>query len=160
VEILKQAVELDPSNAQAQVALGATLALSGDRDGGIARMRHGIKLSPRDRRLAFWGWALGGFLLRAKRPAHAREALNGHRSARTYGVARQREGSRQNSIGGAGVNLFSRRYTRAREIYLNFLVSDLPVNVALSSFLDVNTRAREFYHNFLVSDLPVNASRA
>ena len=27
----------------------------------------------------------------------AREALNGHRSARTYGVAWQREGSRQNS---------------------------------------------------------------
>ena len=54
-EILKQAVELDPSNAQAQVALGAALALSGDLDGGIACMRHGIKLSPRDRRLAFWG---------------------------------------------------------------------------------------------------------
>lgn len=33
--ILQQAVELDPSNAQAQVALGAALALSGDPDGGI-----------------------------------------------------------------------------------------------------------------------------
>src|SRR5713226_5425456 len=32
-----------------------------------------------------------------------REALNGHRSARSYGVAWQREGSRQNSIGGSGV---------------------------------------------------------
>jgi adenylate cyclase len=73
VEILQQAVELDPSNAQAQVALGAALALSGDPDGGIARMRHGIKLSPRDRRLAFWGWALGGFLIRAQRPAEALE---------------------------------------------------------------------------------------
>jgi tetratricopeptide (TPR) repeat protein len=72
-EILKQAVELDPSNAQAQVALGAALALSGDLDGGIARMKQGIKLSPRDRRLAFWGWALGGFLMRAKRPAEALE---------------------------------------------------------------------------------------
>ena len=72
-EILQQAVELDPSNAQAQVALGAALTLSGDLDGGIARMRHGIKLSPRDRRLAFWGWALGAFLLRAKRPAEALE---------------------------------------------------------------------------------------
>ena len=41
-------------------------------DGGIARMRQGIKLSPRDRRLAFWGWALGGFLLRAKRRAGIR----------------------------------------------------------------------------------------
>ena len=72
-EILKQAVELDPSNAQAQVALGAALALSGDLDGGIARMKQGIKLSPRDRRLAFWGWALGGFLMRAKRAAEALE---------------------------------------------------------------------------------------
>jgi adenylate cyclase len=72
-EILKQAVELDPSNAQAQVALGAALALSGDLDGGIACMRHGIKLSPRDRRLAFWGWALGVSLMRAKRPAEALE---------------------------------------------------------------------------------------
>jgi len=72
-EILKQAVELDPSNAQAQVALGAALALSGDLDSGIARMKQGIKLSPRDRRLAFWGWALGGFLMRAKRPAEALE---------------------------------------------------------------------------------------
>src|SRR5713226_2509935 len=32
-----------------------------------------------------------------------REALNGHRSARCYGVAWHREGSRQNSIGGSGV---------------------------------------------------------
>jgi len=72
-EILKQAVELDPSNAQAQVALGAALALSGDLEAGIACMRHGIKLSPRDRRLAFWGWALGVYLLRAKRPAEALE---------------------------------------------------------------------------------------
>ena len=36
-------------------------------------MRHGIKLSPRDRRLAFWGWALGVLLLRANR---ADEALD------------------------------------------------------------------------------------
>ncbi len=72
-EILRQAVELDPSNAQAQVALGAALALSGDLDGGIARMRQGIKLSPRDRRQAFWGWALGGFLMRGRRPAEALE---------------------------------------------------------------------------------------
>lgn len=67
VEILRQAVEIDPSNAQAQVALGAALALSGDLDGGIARMQHGIRLSPRDRKLAFWGWVLGLFLMRADR---------------------------------------------------------------------------------------------
>jgi adenylate cyclase len=46
-EILRQAFEMDPSNAQAEVALGAALALFGDLDAGIARMRHGIKLIPR-----------------------------------------------------------------------------------------------------------------
>jgi adenylate cyclase len=70
-EILQQAVELDPSNAQAHVALGATLGLLGDLDDGIARMRHGIRLSPRDRKLGFWGWALGSFLMRAGRPHEA-----------------------------------------------------------------------------------------
>jgi adenylate cyclase len=73
VEILTQAVEIDPSNAQAEVALGAALAMMGDLDAGIAHMRHGIRLSPRDRRLAFWGWALGRFLLRANRPDEALE---------------------------------------------------------------------------------------
>jgi adenylate cyclase len=73
VEILKQAVDIDPSNAQAHVALGAALALARDLDGGIVRMRHGIRLSPRDHRLAFWGWVLGGFLLLAKRPVEAIE---------------------------------------------------------------------------------------
>jgi adenylate cyclase len=72
-EILRQAVEIDPSNAQAEVALGAALAMLGDRDTGIARMRHGMKLSPRDRRLGFWGWALGMFLLRANRTEEALE---------------------------------------------------------------------------------------
>jgi adenylate cyclase len=72
-EILRQAVEIDPSNAQAEVALGAALALGGDLDTGIAYMRHGIKLSPRDRRLGFWGWALGSFLLRANRVEEALE---------------------------------------------------------------------------------------
>jgi adenylate cyclase len=72
-ETLRQAVEIDPSNAQAEVALGAALAMLGDLDAGIARMRHGIRLSPRDRRLGFWGWALGGFLLRANRTEEALE---------------------------------------------------------------------------------------
>ena len=72
-EILHQAVEMDPSNAQAEVALGAALAMSGDLEGGIAHMQHGIRLSPRDRRLGFWGWVLGLFLLRANRPKEALE---------------------------------------------------------------------------------------
>jgi adenylate cyclase len=72
-EILRQAVDIDPSNAQAEVALGAALGMLGDLDAGIAHMRLGIKLSPRDRRLAFWGWVLGSFLLRAKRTGEALE---------------------------------------------------------------------------------------
>ena len=64
---------LDPSYAQAEVALGAALAVLGNLDAAIARMRHGIKLSPRDRRLGFWGWALGAFLPRANRVEEALE---------------------------------------------------------------------------------------
>jgi len=72
-DILRQASEIDPSNAQAEVALGAALAMLGDRDAGIGHMRLGIKISPRDRRLGFWGWVLGGFLLRANRAGEALE---------------------------------------------------------------------------------------
>ena len=32
---------------------------------GVACMRHGMRISPQDRRLGFWGWALSHFLLRA-----------------------------------------------------------------------------------------------
>ena len=67
IDTLRQALELNPSNAQAQVALGAALALNQKFDEGIERMRYGMRLSPRDRRLGFWRWALGGFLLRVDR---------------------------------------------------------------------------------------------
>lgn len=66
-EILHRALDIDPSNAQAHVALGAAMGLKGQLAAGIEKMRHGMKLSPRDRRLGFWGWALGIFLLRADR---------------------------------------------------------------------------------------------
>ena len=85
-EILRLAVAIDPSNAQAEVALGAALSLLGDFDTGIAHMRHGIKLSPRDRRLAFWGWALGVLLLRANRADEALEEarISARRDPRLY----------------------------------------------------------------------------
>ncbi len=67
VEVLHQALEIDPSNAQAHVALGASLVLTGKLEEGIEKMRFGMKISPRDRRLGFWGWALGAYLLRAER---------------------------------------------------------------------------------------------
>lgn len=78
MEVLQRAVAIDPSNAQAHVALGASLVLTGQLLPGIARMRHGMALSPRDRRLGFWGWALGMFLVRADR---ADEALETTRTA-------------------------------------------------------------------------------
>ena len=34
---------------------------------GIRRLREGMQISPRDRRLGFWGWLLGCFLLRLER---------------------------------------------------------------------------------------------
>ena len=64
---MQRSLEIDPSNAQAHVALGATHALLGQLDAGIERMRYGMRISPRDRRLGFWGWALAVFLLRAGR---------------------------------------------------------------------------------------------
>ena len=70
--MLHQALEIDPSNAQAHVALGASWVLTGKLEAGIEKMRLGMKISPRDRRLGFWGWALGVFLLRAE---HLNEAL-------------------------------------------------------------------------------------
>jgi TolB-like protein len=67
IDTLQHALELNPSNAQAHVAMGAALAMNRKLDEGIERMRYGMKISPRDRRLGFWGWLLGRFLLRAER---------------------------------------------------------------------------------------------
>jgi adenylate cyclase len=65
VEVLQRALSIDPSNAQAHVALGATMGLQGRVDDGLASMRHGMRISPQDRRLGFWGWVLGSLLLHA-----------------------------------------------------------------------------------------------
>lgn len=72
-DTLQQALELNPSNAQAHVAMGAALALNRRFDAGIERMRYGMQISPRDRRLGFWSWLLGRFLLRAERVEEALE---------------------------------------------------------------------------------------
>lgn len=53
------------------MALGATLALQGQPEAGTEMMRHGMRISPRDRRLGFWGWALSHFLQRAGRSEEA-----------------------------------------------------------------------------------------
>jgi adenylate cyclase len=54
-EILERAIENDPSNAQAWVALGTSLCLLENRDAGLEKLRRGMRLSPRDHRLGFWG---------------------------------------------------------------------------------------------------------
>jgi TolB-like protein/class 3 adenylate cyclase len=64
IETLQRALAIDPSNAQAHVALGASIGWrQGQVDEGVARMRHGMRISPQDRRLGFWGWAMGCLLL-------------------------------------------------------------------------------------------------
>lgn len=89
VEVLQQALEIDPSNAQAHVALGTALALMGQFEAGIGKMRYGMKISPRDRRLGFWGWALGMFLFRANRVDEAlQEARTASRRDSTLYLAR------------------------------------------------------------------------
>jgi adenylate cyclase len=55
-EILDRAIENDPSNAQAWVALGTALCFLENRgDEGLEKLRHGMRLSSRDHRLGFWG---------------------------------------------------------------------------------------------------------
>jgi hypothetical protein len=46
--------------------------MNGQLQAGVEKMQFGMKISPRDRRLGFWGWVLGSFMLRAER---AEEAL-------------------------------------------------------------------------------------
>jgi tetratricopeptide (TPR) repeat protein len=73
IGMLRRAVELDPSNAQARAALGAALLQTGDEE-GIEHMRQGIRISPRDNRLAAWGALLARGLLSFGRIAEAIEA--------------------------------------------------------------------------------------
>lgn len=62
IGMMRRAIELDPSNAQAYAALGAALLKIGEEE-GIHHMRYGIQISPRDSRLAVWGTMLARGLL-------------------------------------------------------------------------------------------------
>ena len=100
IGILRQALQIDPSNAQAHVALGTALALMGQFEEGIETMRFGMKLSPRDRRLGFWGWALGMFLFRANRTDEAlAEARTASRRDSTLYLARVLEAAALDRLG-------------------------------------------------------------
>ena len=53
-KLLERALEFDPSNAQARVALGVLQARGGEHATGIENMRLGIRSSPQDFRLGFF----------------------------------------------------------------------------------------------------------
>ncbi|MEJ2107868.1 MAG: winged helix-turn-helix domain-containing protein [Acidiferrobacteraceae bacterium] len=72
IGLMQRAVELDPSNAQAHAALGAALMQSGNPQ-GIEEMRHGMRISPRDNRLAAWGGLFAALLLGFGKPDEAIE---------------------------------------------------------------------------------------
>jgi adenylate cyclase len=74
IEMLERAIEIDPSNAQARVALGAAQVMNRQLDLGLENMRLGMRLSPRDRRLGFWGVIYADALARSGRLDEALEA--------------------------------------------------------------------------------------
>jgi adenylate cyclase len=75
-EILERAIENNPSNAQAWVALGTSLCfLEKMGDLGLEKLRHGMRLSPRDHRLGFWGTFYALALARNRRLTAAHEEV-------------------------------------------------------------------------------------
>ena len=73
LDLLERAVENDPSNAQAWVAYGAGLLGAGRASDGAEKLKYGIRISPLDDRLAFWGTVLAFALFRAGKPDEAIE---------------------------------------------------------------------------------------
>jgi adenylate cyclase len=75
-EILERAIENDPSNAQAWVALGTSLCFLEKMDAaGLEKLQHGMRLSPRDHRLGFWGTFYALALARHRRLTEAHEEV-------------------------------------------------------------------------------------
>lgn len=65
--ILEHAIEINPSNAQAWVALGSLHVFDGRVEPGIEALVHGIGISPLDSRLSVWGTILTMGLVQAGR---------------------------------------------------------------------------------------------
>ena len=86
--LLVRAVELDPSNAQAHVAFGASEVRRGRFDEGIRSLKLGLRSSPRDLRLTFWSMLLADGLRRAGRLEEALDVATkaGRRDGRLYGA--------------------------------------------------------------------------
>ncbi len=64
--ILRNAVEINPDNAQAWAALGSACLLSGQVEEAVQHLTHGINISPLDSRLSIWGALLALALMMAK----------------------------------------------------------------------------------------------
>ncbi len=73
IPLMQRAIELNPGNAQAWAAVGAARLRTGD-ESGVDDMRHGLRISPRDSRLAAWGALLAQGLLFYGRAEEAVEA--------------------------------------------------------------------------------------
>ncbi len=73
IGILERAIDSDPSNAQAWVALGAAMIRGGKVRKGVEMLRHGMRLSPLDNRLAYWGTNLAYTLYRLHKKEEALE---------------------------------------------------------------------------------------
>ena len=71
LDLLQRAVENDPSNAQAWAAYGASLLRAGRASESVEKLKYGIRISPLDDRLAFWGTVLAFALFRAGKPDEA-----------------------------------------------------------------------------------------
>ncbi len=75
IEMIRRAIELDPSNAQAHAALGAVMLRFGQAE-GIEIIRHGLRISPKDNRQATWGALLARGLLSLGKVSEAIEAAS------------------------------------------------------------------------------------
>jgi DNA-binding winged helix-turn-helix (wHTH) protein/tetratricopeptide (TPR) repeat protein len=64
--ILRNAVEINPANAQAWAALGSACLLTGRVAEAVQHLTHGIKISPLDSRLSLWGAMLALGLMQAR----------------------------------------------------------------------------------------------
>ncbi len=64
--ILQRAIDSDPSNPQAWVALGTAMLRAGKARKGVKYLQHGMRISPHDNRLSFWGTSLAYALFRLR----------------------------------------------------------------------------------------------
>ena len=71
VDILKNAIDVNPNNAQAHAALGTAKLLDNDLPAAIEHLQRGIELSPMDGRLAVWYASLAMAHVQADKPDEA-----------------------------------------------------------------------------------------